>query len=74
LSDISLSCSQVGPIAFKEKCEQGEDVFRKRRSLLFKKMQIISNGRPRKKLTKRELIGAARTFARGVPCRFCPRR
>jgi CreA protein len=41
VSDISLSCSQVGPIAFKAKFEQGEDVFRKRRSLFFKKMQIV---------------------------------
>jgi CreA protein len=41
VSDISLSCSQVGPIAFREKFEQGEDVFRKRRSLFFKKMQIV---------------------------------
>ena len=41
VSDISLSCSQVGPIRFKEKFEQGEVVFRKRRSLFFKKMQIV---------------------------------
>jgi CreA protein len=41
VSDISLSCSQVGPIVFKEKFEQGDDVFRKRRSLFFKKMQIV---------------------------------
>ncbi len=41
VSDISLSCSQVGPIIFKVKFEQGEDVFRKRRSLFFKKMQIV---------------------------------
>jgi CreA protein len=41
VSDISLSCSQVGPIRFKAKFEQGEDVFRKRRSLFFKKMQIV---------------------------------
>ena len=41
VSDISLSCSQVGPITIKEKFEQGEDVFRKRRSLFFKKMQIV---------------------------------
>jgi CreA protein len=41
VSDISLSCRQVGPIKFKEKFEQGEDVFRKRRSLFFKKMQIV---------------------------------
>src|SRR4051812_19526346 len=41
VSDISLSCSQVGPILFKAKFEQGEDAFRKRRSLFFKKMQIV---------------------------------
>jgi CreA protein len=41
VSDISLSCRQIGPIRFKAKFEQGEDVFRQRRSLLFKKMQIV---------------------------------
>jgi CreA protein len=41
VSDISLSCSQVGPIHFKQKFSQGEDVFRLRRSLFFKKMQIV---------------------------------
>jgi CreA protein len=41
VSDISLSCAQVGAIRFKAKFEQGEDMFRKRRSLFFKKMQIV---------------------------------
>jgi CreA protein len=41
VSDISLSCSQVGPIHFKDKMEQGGDMFRQRRSLFFKKMQIV---------------------------------
>jgi CreA protein len=41
VSDISLACRQIGPIAFKGKFEQGDDVFRRRRSLLFKKMQIV---------------------------------
>lgn len=41
VSDISLACRQVGPIKFKAKFEQGEDVFRQRRSLFFKKMQIV---------------------------------
>ena len=41
VSDISLACRQIGPIKFKAKFEQGEDVFRARRSLLFKKMQIV---------------------------------
>jgi CreA protein len=41
VSDISLACRQIGPIKFKAKFEQGEDMFRKRRSLFFKKMQIV---------------------------------
>ena len=41
VSDISLACRQVGPIHFKNKMEQGDDMFRKRRSLFFKKMQIV---------------------------------
>ena len=41
VSDISLACRQIGPIQIKEKFSQGEDMFRKRRSLFFKKMQIV---------------------------------
>jgi CreA protein len=41
VSDISLACRQVGPIHFKRKFAQGEDMFRQRRSLFFKKMQIV---------------------------------
>jgi CreA protein len=41
VSDISLACRQIGPIRFKKKFAQGEDVFRARRSLFFKKMQIV---------------------------------
>ncbi|MBR1086687.1 CreA family protein [Bradyrhizobium manausense] len=41
VSDISLACRQIGPIKFKDKMEQGDDMFRKRRSLFFKKMQIV---------------------------------
>ena len=40
VSDISLACRQVGPLHFK-KNSQGEDMFRHRRSLFFKKMQIV---------------------------------
>jgi CreA protein len=35
VSDISLACRQYGPIKFKDKFEQGEVVFRERRSLIF---------------------------------------
>jgi CreA protein len=41
VSDISLACRQIGPIHFKSKLEQGDDMFRQRRSLFFKKMQIV---------------------------------
>ena len=41
VSDISLACRQVGPVKFKTKFEQGKDVFRQRRSLFFKKMQVV---------------------------------
>jgi len=41
VSDISLACRQVGPIRIKERFAQGDDMFRQRRSLFFKKMQIV---------------------------------
>jgi CreA protein len=41
VSDISLACRQVGPVKFKEKFEQGDVVFRERRSLIWKRMQIV---------------------------------
>src|SRR6201747_2340850 len=41
VSDISLACRQIGPIHFKGKLEQGDDMFKRRRSLFFKKMQIV---------------------------------
>jgi CreA protein len=48
VSDISLACRQIGPIRFKAKFEQGEDMFRRRRSLLFKKMQIVRGCDPKR--------------------------
>lgn len=41
LSDASLACRQVGPIKIKEKFEQGAEVYRERRSLFFKKVQVV---------------------------------
>jgi CreA protein len=41
VSDISLACRQIGPIKFKTKAEQGGEVFSARRSLIFKRMQIV---------------------------------
>jgi CreA protein len=41
VSDISLACRQIGPIRFKDKLTQADDMFSKRRSMFFKKMQIV---------------------------------
>lgn len=41
VSDVSLACRQIGPIRIKQKFSQGDDMFRQRRSLFFKKMQIV---------------------------------
>ncbi len=41
VSDISLACRQIAPIHIKAKFDQGEDMFSQRRSLFFKKMQIV---------------------------------
>jgi len=41
VSDVSLACRQIGPIRFKRKLEQAEDMFRQRRSMFFKRMQIV---------------------------------
>ena len=40
-SNFSVACRQIGPIRFKDKVAQGDDMFRQRRSLFFKKMQIV---------------------------------
>jgi len=48
VSDISLACSQIGPIKFKDKMGQGDDMFRRRRSLFFKKMQIVRGCAPKR--------------------------
>lgn len=41
VSDVSIACRQTGPIVIKEKFEQGHEIYRQRRSLFFKKMQIV---------------------------------
>ena len=41
VSDISISCQQIGPVVFKEKTSQGAEVIRERRSIFFKKMRIV---------------------------------
>ncbi len=40
-SDASIDCRQIGPIVIKKKLVDGERVFRERRSLIFKKLQVV---------------------------------
>lgn len=40
-SDASIDCSQVGPISWKKKLKDGERVFKERRSIIFKKLQVV---------------------------------
>jgi CreA protein len=47
-SDVSLACRQYAPIKIKDKFEQGDVVFSQRRSLIFKKMQIVRGCDPKR--------------------------
>ena len=40
-SDASVACRQVGPIRIKGELEEGEEAFSERRSLLFKRLQVV---------------------------------
>lgn len=40
-SDAAIACRQVGPITIKEELKDGELVFNKRTSVLFKTMQVV---------------------------------
>ncbi|MCP5322303.1 MAG: CreA family protein [Pseudomonadales bacterium] len=40
-SDAAIACRQVGPITIRGKLEDGEDVFRESRSLVFKRLQVV---------------------------------
>lgn len=40
-SDAAIACRQVGPITIKERLEDGEQVFSERRSVMFKRLQVV---------------------------------
>ncbi|AKC31965.1 protein CreA [Candidatus Pantoea carbekii] len=40
-ADAAISCQQIGPIILSDKITQGKVVFRKRTSLIFKKLQVV---------------------------------
>jgi CreA protein len=47
-SEVSLACRQVGPVVFRSRFEQGHEIYRQRRSLFFKKMQIVRGCDPKR--------------------------
>lgn len=40
-ADASIACRQTGPIKFREALTDGEEVFNRRASLLFKRVQVV---------------------------------
>ena len=40
-SDASITCRQTGPIIVEDELEDGEEVFKRRTSLIFKSMQVV---------------------------------
>ncbi len=40
-SDASIACRQTGPIKFRDELEDGEEVFGRRASILFKRIQVV---------------------------------
>jgi len=40
-SDASIACRQVGPIKILEELEEGEEVFGKRTSIVFKRLHVV---------------------------------
>lgn len=40
-SDASIDCRQTGPISFNDSFKKGDEVFRERRSLVFKALKVV---------------------------------
>ena len=40
-SDASINCQQTGPVAFRGELEDGDEVFSRRASVLFKTVQVV---------------------------------
>jgi CreA protein len=72
-AEVSLACRQFGPIRFTEKSDQGDVVFRERRSLIFKRMQIVRGCDPRRNVlvymayTDRLIEGSPQNSTSTVP-------
>jgi len=72
-AEVSLACRQFGPIRFTEKSDQGDVVFRERRSLIFKRMQIVRGCDPKRNVlvymayTDRLIEGSPQNLTSTVP-------
>jgi CreA protein len=40
-SDASINCQQTGPVKFRGELEEGEEVFGRRASVMFKRIQVV---------------------------------
>jgi len=40
-ADASINCQQTGPVKFRDELEDGEEVFGRRASVLFKRVQVV---------------------------------
>jgi len=40
-SDASINCQQTGPVSFRDELEDGEEVFSRRASIMFKRVQVV---------------------------------
>ena len=40
-ADASINCQQTGPIKFRDDLEEGEEVFGRRASIMFKRVQVV---------------------------------
>jgi len=40
-ADASIACRQVGPVKFRGELEEGEEVFGRRASVMFKRVQVV---------------------------------
>ena len=72
-SETSIACRQVGPIKILSKFSQGEEIYRERRSLFWKKMQIVRGCDPKRNVlvylsyTDRLIEGSPQNSTSTVP-------
>jgi CreA protein len=73
VSEASISCTQVGPIRMAGEIKDGERVFDERRSLVFKKLQVVRFFDPQRKVlvyvaySDRVLAGSPQNSISTVP-------